>query len=117
VVDDEDDARELLGMILEQAGAQVATAGSAREALAVFERFQPDVLVSDIGMPENDGYSLIRDIRKMEGDGGSTVPAVALTAFARAEDRSQALGSGFQAHLPKPIEPGELTAVIAQLVA
>jgi len=116
VVDDEADARELLGMILEQAGAEVALAGSAREAIEVFGRFRPDVLVSDIGMPGDDGYSLIRRIRALE-DGGRAVPAVALTAFARAEDRSQALGSGFQAHLAKPIEPGELTEVIAGLIA
>jgi len=116
VVDDEADARELLGMILEQAGAEVALAGSAHEAIEVFGRFRPDVLVSDIGMPGDDGYSLIRRIRALE-DGGRAVPAVALTAFARAEDRSQALGSGFQAHLAKPIEPGELTEVIAGLIA
>ena len=116
VVDDEADARELLGMILEQAGAEVALAGSACEAIEVFGRFRPDVLVSDIGMPGDDGYSLIRRIRALE-DGGRAVPAVALTAFARAEDRSHALGSGFQAHLAKPIEPGELTEVIAGLIA
>jgi PAS domain S-box-containing protein len=116
VVDDEADARELLGMILEQAGAEVILAASAREALEAYQQCHPDVLVSDIGMPEQDGYSLIRRIRAMEL-GSDTVPAVALTAFARAEDRSQALGSGFQAHLPKPIEPGELTAMIAELVA
>jgi len=116
VVDDEPDARELLGMVLEEAGAEVATAGSADEALAAFERLRPDVLVSDIGMPGGDGYSLIRKVRQLEGDGGTKVPAVALTAFARAEDRSEALGSGFQAHLPKPIEPGELTTLIAQLI-
>jgi PAS domain S-box-containing protein len=117
VVDDDADARELLSIILQEAGAEVSTAGSANEAFAAFERQRPDVLVSDIGMPDGDGYSLIRRVRLLEGDGGAKVPAVALTAFARAEDRGEALGSGFQAHLPKPIEPGELTAVIAQLVA
>jgi PAS domain S-box-containing protein len=117
VVDDDADARELLSIILQEAGAEVSTAGSANEAFAAFERQRPDILVSDIGMPDGDGYSLIRRVRLLEGDGGAKVPAVALTAFARAEDRGEALGSGFQAHLPKPIEPGELTAVIAQLVA
>ena len=117
VVDDDADARELLSIILEEAGAEVSTAASADEALAAFERQRPDVLVSDIGMPDGDGYSLIRRVRSLEGEAGARVPAVALTAFARAEDRGEALGSGFQAHLPKPIEPGELTALIAQLVA
>jgi PAS domain S-box-containing protein len=117
VVDDEPDARELLSIVLEEAGAEVATAGSAEEALVAFERLRPDVLVSDIGMPGGDGYSLIRRVRALEGEGGIKVPAVALTAYARAEDRSEAMGCGFQAHLPKPIEPGELTALIAQLIA
>ena len=116
VVDDEPDARELLSTILQEAGAEVAAAGSADEALAAFERVRPDVLVSDIGMPHGDGYSLIRRVRLLEGDCGSRIPAVALTAFARAEDRSEALGCGFQAHLPKPIEPSELTALIARLM-
>ncbi|TMB34197.1 MAG: PAS domain-containing protein [Deltaproteobacteria bacterium] len=116
VVDDDADARELLSMILEHAGAETATAGCVDEALAVLERFKPDVLVSDIGMPEHDGYCLIRKIRAGEGNGMSGIPAVALTAFARDEDRSQALESGFQAHLAKPIEPGELTAIIARLI-
>jgi PAS domain S-box-containing protein len=116
VVDDEPDARELLSIILQEAGAEVAAAGSADEALAAFDRLRPDVLVSDIGMPDGDGYSLIRRVRLLEGDRGTRVPAVALTAYARAEDRSEALGSGFQAHLPKPIEPGELTALIARLI-
>jgi len=117
VVDDDPDARELLSTILQQAGGEVVSAGSADEALAVFERLRPDVLVSDIGMPDGDGYSLIRRVRLLEDDSGTRVPAVALTAFARAEDRSQALRCGFQAHLPKPIEPGELTALIARLIA
>ena len=111
------DARELLSIILQEAGAEVSTAASANEALEAFERERPDVLVSDIGMPDGDGYSLIRRVRSLEGERGAKVPAVALTAFARAEDRGEALGSGFQAHLPKPIEPGELTALIAELIA
>jgi PAS domain S-box-containing protein len=117
VVDDDPDARELLSTILQQAGAEVVSARSADEALAVFERLRPDVLVSDIGMPDGDGYSLIRRVRLLEDGSDTTVPAVALTAFARAEDRSQALRCGFQAHLPKPIDPGELTALIARLIA
>ena len=117
VVDDDDDARELLSIILQEAGAEVSTAASANEALEAFERERPDVLVSDIGMPDGDGYSLIRRVRSLEGQSGAKVPAVALTAFARAEDRGEALGSGFQAHLLKPSEPGELTALIAELIA
>jgi len=116
VVDDDTDTRELLSMILQEAGADVTTAGSANEGLAAFERQRPDVLVSDIGMPDGDGYSFIRRVRLMEGDSATKIPAVALTAFARAEDRGEALASGFQAHLPKPIEPGELTALIARLI-
>ena len=116
VVDDDADARELLSMILQEAEAEVTTAGSANEALAAFEQQRPDVLVSDIGMPDGDGYSLIRRVRLLEGDGGTKVPAIALTAFARVEDRGEALGSGFQAHLPKPIEPAELTAVVARII-
>jgi PAS domain S-box-containing protein len=116
VVDDEADAREMLSMILEEAGAEVTTAACADEAVAAFERFRPDVIVTDIGMPDGDGYSLIRRLRALEADGAGATPAVALTAYARAEDRTQALGCGFQAHLPKPIEPGELTALIARLI-
>jgi PAS domain S-box-containing protein len=117
VVDDEPDAREMLSMILEEAGADVTATACADEAVAAFERFRPAVVVSDIGMPRGDGYSLIRRLRALEGDGAGTTPAVALTAYAREEDRTQALGCGFQAHLPKPIEPGELTSVIARLIA
>ena len=116
VVDDEADAREMLSMILEEAGAEVTTAACADEAVAAFERFRPGVVVTDIGMPDGDGYSLIRRLRALEADGAGATPAVALTAYARAEDRTQALGCGFQAHLPKPIEPGELTALIARLI-
>ena len=116
VVDDEADAREMLSMILEEAGADVTAASCADDAVAAFERFHPAVVVSDIGMPKGDGYSLIRRLRALEGDAAGTTPAVALTAFAREEDRTQALGAGFQAHLPKPIEPGELTGIIATLI-
>jgi len=117
VVDDDADAREMLTMILEEAGADVTAASSADEAVAVFEGLRPAVVVSDIGMPGGDGYSLIRRLRALEGDGTRAIPAVALTAYAREEDRTQALGCGFQAHLAKPIEPGELTAVISRLIA
>src|SRR2546426_795300 len=116
VVDDDTATRGLVSMILQEAGAGRTPAAAANEGLAAFERQRPDGLVSDIGMPDGDGYSFIRKVRLMEGDSATKIPAVALTAFARAEDRGEALGSGFQAHLPKPIEPGELTALIARLI-
>jgi PAS domain S-box-containing protein len=115
VVDDEADARELLRQILEGCGSQVITAGSAAEAIAAFENAPPDILVSDIGMPDEDGYSLIRRIRALPADKGGRTPAIALTAYARVEDRVRALTAGFQVHVPKPIEPVELAAVVASL--
>jgi signal transduction histidine kinase/ActR/RegA family two-component response regulator len=114
-VDDEPDARELLAMVLRQCGANVTTCGSAAEALAELERHTPDVLVSDIGMPGEDGYYLIRKVRALDPDRGGRIPAVALTAYARAEDRMQALSAGYSMHVPKPVEPAELAVVIASL--
>ncbi len=115
VVDDEEDSRELLAAILAGSGAAVETAASAAEAFAAFRERRPDVLLSDIAMPNEDGYELIRRIRALpERDGGRT-PAIALTAHARAEDRTRALLAGFRAHVPKPIEPTELIAVLASI--
>lgn len=114
-VDDEPDARELLMRVLEQCGAEVKTCGSVEEALAAYDDYQPDILVSDIGMPGEDGYSLIRKIRETERIGVRRVPAVALTAFARVEDRLKALSAGYNMHVPKPVEPIELALVIASL--
>ncbi|MEI2582040.1 hybrid sensor histidine kinase/response regulator [Scytonema sp. PRP1] len=114
VVDDEPDARQLLSTVLLQHKAQVIAVSSAREALVALQKFQPDVLVSDIGMPQEDGYSLIRKVRALPGESGRT-PAVALTAYARAEDRTQALNAGFQLHVPKPVNPTELATVVANL--
>ncbi|MDB4930693.1 MAG: sensor hybrid histidine kinase, partial [Myxococcaceae bacterium] len=114
VVDDEDDAREVVVSVLEQCGAAVTSAASAREAREAIARAAPEVLVSDIGMPGETGYDLIRGLRA--GDGAAArVPAVALTAYARLEDRARALAAGFDAHAAKPIEPGELARVIAHL--
>lgn len=113
VVDDDPDACEVLRRVLEERGAQVAVATSARAALAQIEQSEPDVLVSDIGMPEIDGYELIRRVRAR----GSTLAAVAVTAFARAEDRIRALRAGFNMHVAKPLEPKELIAVVAALVS
>ncbi|RKH82591.1 PAS domain S-box protein [Corallococcus sp. AB032C] len=115
VVDDEEDARELLRTLLEDSGAHVVTAGSALEGLQVLQAEHPDVLVSDIGMPVTDGYGFIERVRALSAEKGGHTPAVAITAYARSEDRTRVLRAGFQSHVPKPVEPGELLAVIASL--
>jgi signal transduction histidine kinase/CheY-like chemotaxis protein len=112
VVDDEADTRELLITLLEQSGARVTAVASASEALEKLEQWQPDVLLSDIGMPDEDGYSLIRRVRTLSKERGGQIPAIALTAYARTEDRIRALEAGFQTHIAKPLEPAELIAVI-----
>jgi signal transduction histidine kinase/ActR/RegA family two-component response regulator len=116
VVDDEPDTRELLKTGLSQCGAEVSTASSASEALEAIEAAPPDLLISDIGMPDIDGYDLIRRIRELSADRGGKIPAIALTAYARTEDRLQALRSGYQMHVPKPVELAELVAVASSLV-
>jgi CheY-like chemotaxis protein len=115
VVDDESDGRELVGRILEGCSAEVALAGSAREALDVLSTFAPDVLVSDIGMPDVDGYELIRQVRALGPGRKGAVPAAALTALARPEDRTWALLSGYQTHIAKPVDAVELIAAVAAL--
>ena len=115
VVDDNADGRILTSMVLTQAGASVQAAASAREALQMLEAERPDVLVSDIGLPDEDGFGLIRQIRQGEAKHGGFLPAVALTGYARAEDRARSLAAGFQAHLPKPVDPAKLTAAIATI--
>jgi PAS domain S-box-containing protein len=114
-VDDEIDARDLVKKLLEMAGATVSTAGSASEAMEHILAERPDVLVCDIGMQEEDGYSLIRRLRAIEKKEEGVLPAVALSAYARSEDRTKAIRSGFQIHLAKPVEPAELLAVISSL--
>ena len=114
VVDDEADARRLLDKVLGQAGAVVTVAGSVAEALAALETAVPHVLLSDIAMPGQDGYDLIRQVRA-RGLNAKELPAVALTAFAHRDDRRRALLAGFQVHVPKPIDPHDLTAVLATL--
>ena len=116
VVDDEPDARDLLQTLLGMYGMVVETAASAAEALERLKDFQPDAIVSDIGMPDEDGYILIRKIRTLPQETKKNIPAIALTAFARKEDRMQALVAGFNAHLAKPVEPTTLVAMIADLV-
>jgi PAS domain S-box-containing protein len=115
VVDDEADTRELLSVVLKRCGAEVTTASSSAEALAIIEQQRPDVLVSDIGMPVEDGYELIRKVRALAPEHGGRVPAVALTAYARTEDRLRILRSGYQMHVPKPVELNELVAIVANL--
>jgi CheY-like chemotaxis protein len=120
VVDDEDDARELLEAALTQYGADVVAVSSAAEAYALITatppRERPDVLVTDIGMPGEDGYGLMRRVREWEKASGAYLPAVALTAYGRTEDRMRALRAGFQMHVAKPVELTELAAVIKSLM-
>jgi CheY-like chemotaxis protein len=117
VVDDEADAREMLTLVLARTGAEVTAVGSVREALDAMEEWRPNVLVSDVGMPGEDGYALIQRVRGLSPDRGGLVPAVALTAYARAEDRTRILASGFQMHVPKPVDPGELITVVESLAS
>ena len=114
-VDDEADAREMLQLVLSRYGARVETAPNVREALEKLERFCPDMVLSDIGMPEADGYSLIEQIRALPASKGGQTPAIALTAYARNEDHQRALDAGFQNHLAKPIEPAKLVAALREL--
>ncbi|MBD2312784.1 PAS domain S-box protein [Desertifilum sp. FACHB-1129] len=116
VVDDEADARELVGFMLEQCGAKPILAASAQEALAVLDRQVPDLLLSDIGMPEINGYQLIQQIRLRSPQQGGTLPAIALTAYAGELDRQSAIAAGFQLHLPKPLEVDRLIEAISNLL-
>jgi CheY-like chemotaxis protein/anti-sigma regulatory factor (Ser/Thr protein kinase) len=115
-VDDEEDALGLLRVVLETAGAEVETISSARAALERLPGVRPDVLVVDIGMPEMDGFEFIGRVRSSDDPQVRDIPAAALTAFARSDDRTKALQSGFEMHLAKPIDPGELVASVATLV-
>jgi CheY-like chemotaxis protein len=117
VIDDESDARTLIQRILTRCNATVTTAASAAEGLDAVKRVRPDMIISDIGMPSEDGYEFLARLRQLSDAEGGDTPAVALTAFARAEDRRRALMAGFQMHLPKPVEPAELIAVAANLCA
>jgi len=117
VVEDDQDTRELLTMVLNRCGAKVTAVGSAKEGLDLIRKEVPDLLVSDIGMTGENGYELIKKIRSLPADEGGHVPAIALTAYAGAADRRRALLSGFQTHLSKPVEPDELLAVVSSLSA
>jgi signal transduction histidine kinase/ActR/RegA family two-component response regulator len=115
VVDDEPDARELVERVLSECGASVTAVSCAIDALAALKAQEFDVLVADIGMPDIDGYDLVREVRKLDAARARKLPAIALTAFARSEDRTRALKAGFQVHVAKPVEPSELVATVASL--
>ena len=116
MVDDEPDARDMVAAVLGDCGVKTTKAGSAAEALKALYEGEYDVLLSDIGMPGEDGYSLIRQVRELEARRNKPkMPAVALTAYARTIDRRQIMLAGFQVHVAKPVEPSELLAVIASL--
>ena len=115
VVDDQVDARELIKRVLEDCGAQVVMAAGAQEALELVESVKPDVLISDIGMPDTDGFQLLRLVRALGAERGGKVPAIALTAFARSDDRIRTLRAGFLVHMSKPVDPSELVATVASV--
>ena len=116
VVEDDDDTREVLKVMLEMCGARVVCAESARDGLETFQREHPHAIVSDIAMPGEDGYWLIREVRRQLGVPPDKVPAVAVTAFSGQHPRAAALAAGFQAHLAKPVDPDELCQTVAQLI-
>jgi CheY-like chemotaxis protein len=115
VIEDDDDTREVVSRLLEAAGAQVMPAGSAREGMVIFEAQRPDLLLVDIAMPGEDGFSFMRKIRARDAVAGGQTPAAALTARAVLEDRLESLRAGFQAHMAKPVPPVELIEVMATL--
>ena len=117
VVDDEPEALELVSAVLTTRGADVVSVGSAGEAIEEMEKHQFDVLVSDIGMPETDGYELIKQVRRLSPEHGGRIPAAALTAYAGVEHRIKVLSAGYQMHIPKPVEPVELATVVVSLAA
>jgi len=117
LVDDDSDARSLISRVLEDQGARVRAAADAREALGMLETEPFDVLISDIGMPDADGYELIRRVRQLPRGRGGMLPAIALTAFAQPSDRALAIGAGFQRHVTKPVEARELVTSIAELIS
>jgi CheY-like chemotaxis protein len=117
VVEDDDDTRDLLKVLLETQGALVNATASVMEALQAYDQSRPDVIVADIGMPDYNGYTLIGRVRAPDREKGKIVPAIALTAFTTAIDRDTVLSAGFQIHMPKPFEPNRLISVIADLAA
>jgi CheY-like chemotaxis protein len=116
VVDDDEDTRDYIRALLCEAGVRVDVASGAAEALEAFDREPPDAVVSDLAMPGTDGYQLIRSLRSRPESGGGRTPAIAVTAFARNEDRMRAMRAGFQNHVAKPIDPAELFAVLSAVL-
>lgn len=116
VVEDELDTLEFLAVLLKVYGAKVEAVNSAKEALSVVSRVQPDVLISDICMPDMDGYELIRQLRELPANCGGQVPAIALTAYAGETDQAQVLSAGFNLYLAKPVEPNQIIDAIAHLI-
>ena len=117
VVEDDDDTRELLKVLLETNGGHVIATSSVQEALSSYDQSRPRVIVADIGMPDYNGYTLIGRVRARDREHGNIVPAIALTAFTTAIDRDTVLSAGFQVHMPKPFEPHQLISVIAELAS
>ena len=117
VVEDDDDTRELLRVLLETEGSAVTAASSVQEALSAYDHTRPNVIVADIGMPDYNGYALIGRVRARDREHGNVVPAIALTAFTTSIDRDTVLSAGFQVHMPKPFEPSRLISVISELAA
>lgn len=116
VVDDDADTRELIEWVLKRVGAEVTSVGSAREALEVLKVDRPHLLISDIAMPQEDGYELLKKIRALPPEQGGRLPAIALTAHSLVQDRLQSLRAGFQSHVPKPVVPEELVEVVASII-
>lgn len=116
VVDDDDDSRFYVTTVLESDGANVVAVASAAAALEILMKQHPDVVVCDIAMPEEDGYTLMRKVRSLKPDQGGRTPAIALTAYGDSEDRVRALEAGFQTHVPKPVDPTELVEIVAKSV-
>jgi CheY-like chemotaxis protein len=115
LVEDDEDSRKLLGLMLKKQGAEVTSASSSAEALSALRQVLPDVVLSDIGMAGEDGYELMRKVRALPAEGGGLTPAIALTGYATRKDRERALSAGYQLHLAKPVEPADLVAAIARL--
>ena len=116
VVDDDVDTRELIDWVLRRAGAEVVAVGSAHEAIGELLQERFHLLISDIAMPEEDGYALLRKVRAMAPESGGRIPAIALTAHSMVQDRLQSLRAGFQSHVPKPVVPEELVEVVASII-
>jgi CheY-like chemotaxis protein len=117
LVDDEPDALEVLSLVLEHRGGDVKATTTAREALEALDHWAPDVIVSDIGMPETDGFELLSSIRSLPAEKGGAAPAIALTAYTREEDKLRAEQCGFQLHLAKPLDPEAVVAAVADLMS